>query len=94
MTFDISKLETSISHFGDSITSLLLGLAHFVHAVAPVAATVGTAIGNPEVTAASDLAEEVSGIAEVSLASKPLNQAVSLGLKVDANTNTDIKVMP
>lgn len=63
-TSQIARLEVAADHFGHAVASLFKGLLHAVTVLAPVASVVGTAIGQPEVTAAADLASAAAQVAE------------------------------
>lgn len=60
MNLDLEKFETGAKHFGNAMSSLMVGLAHFVQAAAPVAEAVGMATGNPEVALGAKVAEGVA----------------------------------
>jgi hypothetical protein len=60
MTLNLDQAETAITHFTDAFSSILKGIIHTAHILAPIVSTVAQASGNDSVAKVADTVANVS----------------------------------
>ncbi len=74
MQITIKQIEDGVAHVAIDLRQLILFLSRFVESAAPVAAAVGTATGQPEVTAAAAIAGVAATATDKGLSAIPTPQ--------------------